>query len=84
MASEVSRTSYGSTDKGEITVIGKQSYTDDGEKLVTTYEVRHGVRTIDSGLTMANAVRISKALASVPDAEPPAPVEEAPAPRGRS
>ena len=72
MASEVSRTVYGSTDKGVVTVIGKVTMDDNGGEHVT-YEVRHGVRTIDSGLTKANAERISKALMSVPDAEPEVP-----------
>ncbi len=72
MASEVSRTTYGSTDKGTVVVIGKETLDDNGKASVT-YEVRHGVRTIDSGLTKANAERISKALMSVPDAEPEAP-----------
>ena len=51
------------TNKGAIVVIGKQSYDDSGEKLVTTYEVRHGVRTVDSGLSKTRAEGIAKALA---------------------
>ena len=63
MATEVSRTNFGMTNKGAIVVIGKQSYDDSGEKLVTTYEVRHGVRTVDSGLSKTRAEGIAKALA---------------------
>ena len=61
MASEVSRTVYGSTDKGQVTVIGKATQDDEGKEHVT-YEVRHGVRTIDSGLSKSKAKAMAEAL----------------------
>lgn len=61
MSSEVSRQDFGATDKGHVTVIGKETLDDNG-KPSTTYEVRHGVRTLDSGLSEAEANTLAKAL----------------------
>jgi hypothetical protein len=71
MATESTRQEFGATDSGVVTVIGKQSY-DDKEKLVITYEVRHGVRTVDSGLSKTRAEAIARALVghAPPEAEP--------------
>ena len=49
------------TSAGQVVVIGKDTL-DDNDKAHTTYEVRHGVRTIDSGLSKSKAESIAKAL----------------------
>jgi hypothetical protein len=56
MSTEVSRTVHGSNSFGQVVVICKQSA--DG----TTYEVRNGVRTVDSGLSKTKADALAKAL----------------------
>lgn len=61
MATEVFRQSFGATNKGVVTVIGKETLDDNGQASVT-YEVRHGVRTIDSGLSKTKAETLAKAL----------------------
>lgn len=61
MATEVFRQDFGPTDKGHVTVIGKETLDDNGKASVT-YEVRHGVRTIDSGLSKTKAETLAKAL----------------------
>ncbi len=77
MATETTRKDYGSTSSGVVTVIGKQSYTDDGSSTVTTYEVRHGNRTVDSGMGEKAAVAIAKALVGAsPSGAPPEPEPE--------
>ncbi|HSE43735.1 MAG TPA: hypothetical protein VLA89_00245 [Gemmatimonadales bacterium] len=62
MASEVSRKDYGVSDKGPVVVIGKQELDDNGNPLPTTYEVRHGVRTVVSGVSQSKADTLAKAL----------------------
>lgn len=62
MATEVSRTVYGSNSFGQVTVIGKQEFDDLGSKRVTSYEVRNGVRTIDSGLSKTKADALARTL----------------------
>ena len=64
MATEVERIDYGMTDKGQVVVIVKGHYSDDGEKLIKTYEVRHGVRTVGEYPTRLGAVRVAQALAA--------------------
>lgn len=64
MATEVSRQDFGATDKGHVIVIGKETLDDNG-KPSTTYEVRHGVRTLDSGLSKSKAETLAKALGPV-------------------
>lgn len=64
MATEVERIDYGMTDKGQVVVIVKSHYSDDGERRIKTYEVRHGVRTVGAYPTRAGAERVAKALAA--------------------
>lgn len=64
MATESAREEYGMTDKGQVVVIGKDSYDDSGEKLLTSYEVRHGVRTVAEGVSHKKAKAIAEALVS--------------------
>ena len=63
MALEAGRTDYGMTNKGQVVVIEKQSYDDTGENLISTYEVRHGVRTVKEGLSKTAAETLARALA---------------------
>lgn len=52
------------TDKGQVVVIEKQSYDDHGSKLVSFFEVRHGVRTIGDYDSFKKAEAVAKAIAS--------------------
>ena len=61
MATEVKRTQFGMTDKGQVVVIEKGSY-DDNEKPVSVFEVKHGVRTVGEYPTKAKADAVAKAL----------------------
>ena len=61
MATESYRKNYGTTGQGEVVVIGKTTL-DDNERAHVTYEVRHGVRTIDSGISKTKADDLAKAL----------------------
>lgn len=63
MATESKRTDFGMTDKGQVVVIEKQSYDDAGENLVSTFEVRHGVRTVGEYATEKRAADVAKAIA---------------------
>ncbi len=71
MSTELQRTSFGMTDKGQVVVIEKQSYDGSGD-LVSTFEVRHGVRTVGEYASSVQANAVASVLA--------APVEPAPPP----
>jgi hypothetical protein len=62
MASEVSRKQFGMTDKGQVVVIHKSGFTDDGRTVVDAFEVRHGVRTIGEYPSSFKAEAVAKAL----------------------
>jgi len=61
MSTESYRKNYGTTGQGEVVVIGKTTL-DDQERPHVVYEVRHGVRTVDSGLSKTKAEDLAKAL----------------------
>ena len=63
MATELARKDFGMTDKGQVVVIEKQSYDDLGVNLISTFEVRHGVRTIGAYDTQRAADAVAKAIA---------------------
>lgn len=62
MATEVSRKEFGETPNGFVVVVEKQSFTDDGEKLVSVFEVKHGVRTVGEYKTRKGAEAVAGAL----------------------
>lgn len=62
MATESNRTDFGMTDKGQVVVIEKQSYDASGERLVSGFEVRHGVRTVGEYDSFKKAEAVAKAL----------------------
>lgn len=62
MATELKRNQVGMTSKGQVVVIEKQEYDDHGSKLVSFFEVRHGVRTIGSYDRASVAETVAKAL----------------------
>lgn len=70
MATEVSRNQIAMTDKGQVVVIEKTSFTGDGEHTVSTFEVRHGVRTVGEYDTSAGAMAVASAIAGIVP-EPP-------------
>lgn len=63
MASEVSRTQYGMTDKGQVCVIVFNN-TGDADEDNLSYQVRHGVRTVATFTDQKNATALAKALVS--------------------
>ena len=89
MASELKRNQFGMSSKGQVVVIEKQEYDDHGSKLVSFFEVRHGVRTIGEFDHEKTANAVAEALMkerSFVEAEPEPVVEPEPAvvvPRSR-
>lgn len=79
MSTEIYRRQYGETLKGYVVVIGKEGAEDEHGDTSPTYEVRHGVRTVETFDNQAAAETLAAAL--VGEAPPVvAPVAEEPEP----
>ncbi len=61
MATEVSRTDYGMTDKGNVCLI-QFNNTDDKGNDNFVYQVRHGVRTVAEFTSKDKGAALAKAL----------------------
>ena len=63
MATEIARRSFGMTDKGQVVIIHKTGFSDDGETVTHMFEVRHGVRTIGDFDSWPKAEALARAVA---------------------
>ena len=63
MSTEAGRRSYGMTDKGQVVVIEKVEFSDDGMSQTSLFEVRHGVRSVGLYDSETQAGNVAKALA---------------------
>ncbi len=70
MATEVSRTQYGMTEKGQVVILVLNNTGDDGEDNLI-YQVRHGVRTVADFTQKRHAESLAKALVSESDKTEP-------------
>ena len=61
MSTEVSRTEYGMSDKGNVCVITFNNSNDKGNA-VYTYQVRHGVRTVAEFTVKAKAEALARSI----------------------
>lgn len=61
MSTEVTRTDYGMTDKGNVTLITFNNSDDEGND-VLTYQVRHGVRTVSISPNKSASEQLAKSL----------------------
>ena len=64
MSTEAGRTSYGMTDKGQVVVIEFTTNSDNGTPNPSTYQVRHGVRTVLETANEQVATNAAKAIAA--------------------
>ena len=73
MATEIEREEFGMTDKGAVVVIRKEKAADvdathpDTGAMVSTFEVRHGVRTVGVYNTRTQARQIARGLVGAPE-----------------
>lgn len=83
MSAEVGRKEFGMTDKGAVVVVEKTHFADHGPA-VSTFEVRHGVRTVLEGVGKAQAEAVANALVNnlPPPPSSPAAGRVAARPRG--
>lgn len=72
MSVESGRTNYGMTDRGAVQLIERQSFSDDGEKKVYSYEIRHGAHTVLVTPNKKAAATAAEAIVAAAPAPPTA------------